>query len=54
MKSEEASYNWDLLVLGPELAMLRIPRPAWDRLGRNSSLKGLPQDDSPPEKQSRC
>lgn len=43
------SYNWDLLVFGPEFAMLRIPRPVWDRLGRNSSLKGFPQKDSPPE-----
>lgn len=42
------SYNWDLLVFGPEFAMLRTPRPVWDRLGRNSSLKGFPQKDSPP------
>ena len=42
------SYNWDLLVFGPEFAMLRTPRPVWERLGRNSSLKGFPQKDSPP------
>lgn len=42
------SYNCDLLVFGPEFAMLRIPRPVWDKLGRNSSLKGFPQKDSPP------
>lgn len=45
---QNSSYNWDLLVFGPEFAMLRIPRPVWDRLGRNSSLKGFPQKDSPP------
>lgn len=38
-----ATHNWDLLVLGPELAMLRTPRPVCERLGRNSSLKGFPQ-----------
>lgn len=46
------THNCDLLVLGPELAMLRIPRPVCDRLGRNSSRKGLPQDDSPPGEES--
>lgn len=35
-------------MFGPEFAMLRTPRPVWDRLGRNSSLKGFPQKDSPP------
>lgn len=35
-------------MLGPELAMLRMPRPVCERLGRNSSLKGFPQYDSPP------
>lgn len=35
-------------MFGPEFAMLRTPRPVWDRLGRNSSLKGFPQNDSPP------
>lgn len=47
------SYNWDLLVFGPEFAMLRTPRPVWDRFGRNSSLKGFPQRDSPPENGGR-
>ena len=28
--------------------MLRMPRPVCERLGRNSSLKGFPQYDSPP------
>lgn len=42
------THNWDLLLLGPELAMLRTPRPVCERLGRNSSLKGFPQYDSPP------
>ena len=50
---KKVSHNWDLLVSGPELAMLRMPRPAWDRLGRNSSLKGFPQKDSPPENKER-
>ncbi len=44
----QISYNWDLLVFGPEFAMLRTPRPVWDKFGRNSSLKGFPQNDSPP------
>lgn len=35
-------------MFGPEFAMLRTPRPVWDRFGRNSSLKGFPQKDSPP------
>ena len=45
------THNWDLLVLGPELAMLSTPLPVCDRFGRNSSLKGFPQKDSPPTTQ---
>lgn len=37
------TYNCDLFVLGPEFAILRTPRPVWDKLGLNSSLKGFPQ-----------
>lgn len=47
-KWKTITYNWDLLVFGPEFAILRIPLPEWDRLGRNSSLNGFPQKDSPP------
>lgn len=35
-------------MFGPEFAILRTPLPEWDKLGRNSSLKGFPQKDSPP------
>ncbi len=46
---EFITYNCDLLVLGPELAMLRIPRPVWDKFTLNSSANGVgPHDDSPP------
>ena len=42
------AHNCDLLVLGPEFAMLRIPRPVCERCCWISSLKGVPQKDSPP------
>lgn len=42
-KVHATTYNCDLFVLGPELAILRIPRPVWDKLGLNSSLNGFPQ-----------
>lgn len=47
-RGKEHTHNWDLLVFGPELAMLSTPRPVWERLGLNSSLNGFPQNDSPP------
>ena len=42
------TYNCDLFVLGPELAILNIPRPVCVRLGLNSSANGDFQYDSPP------
>ena len=42
------SYNCDLLVFGPELAIDKIPRPVWVKLGLKQSSKGFPQIDSPP------
>ena len=42
------TYNCDLLVLGPEFAILSTPLPVWVRFGLNSSLNGFPQMDSPP------
>ena len=42
------TYNCDLLVSGPEFAILSIPLPVWVKLGLNSSLNGLPHADSPP------
>lgn len=46
--TEQDTYNWDLFVFGPELAILSIPRPAWVKFGLNSSLKGWPHIDWPP------
>ena len=40
--------NCDLFVSGPELAILKIPRPVCDKNCLNSSLKGPPQYESPP------
>ena len=43
------THNCDLLVFGPEFAMLSIPLPWWLRNCLNSSLNGCgPQADSPP------
>ena len=35
--------NCDLFVLGPELAMLKIPRSEWVRCALNSSLNSPPK-----------
>jgi len=42
------TYNCEVFVLGPALAMLRMPRPLCLRVCTISSLSGLPHADLPP------
>ena len=47
--NQEMTNNWDLFVLGPLLAILSTPRPVCVRFSLNSSLKGVPHIEVPPE-----